>query len=147
MDRAAIIERNRAELIRLQTLVTSLSDDQFALSLGDGWTVGSTLAHLAFFDQRALVLLERWESEGVGPSELDLDAVNRAALPQWLALPPRTVADIVLKTAAAVDKKLETISLQVLEGIQALPDPPIALFRAEHRGEHIDQIREALKAG
>lgn len=146
MDRARITELNRAALIKLKILVASLSDAQYALSVGDGWTVGATLAHLAFWDQRAIILLERWETAAVGPSEMDVDVLNRACLPQWNALPPRTVAELVLATAEKVDKKLETVSSATLEWLQSAPEAPIAVIRAEHRGEHIDQIEQAIKA-
>jgi hypothetical protein len=140
-----VIERNRVELGRLRELLTQLSDEQLALPLGGGWSVGSTLAHLAFWDQRAVFLLERWEQQGVGPSEMDVDIVNRACLPQWLAIAPRVVADLTLKTAEAIDKKIETVSQEIFDWCATNPDCPINIERAKHRAEHIEQIREAVK--
>src|SRR5215468_7641690 len=99
MDQASVIADNRRELTRLKELLASLKEDQFGISLGGGWTVGAALGHLAFWDQRAIVLLERWEKEGVGASGADSDALNRAILPFWLALPGRTAADLALKAA------------------------------------------------
>jgi hypothetical protein len=146
MDRASVIERNRVELGRLRELLAQLSDEQLALPLEGGWSVGSTLAHLAFWDQRAVFLLERWEQQGVGPSEMDVDIVNRACLPQWLALAPRVAADLTLKTAEAIDKKIEAVSQEIFDWCATNRDCPINIERARHRAEHIEQIREAVKS-
>jgi hypothetical protein len=144
MDRASVIERNRVELGRLRELLAQLSDEQLAHPLEGGWTVGATLAHLAFWDQRAVHLLDRWEKQGVGPSEMDVDILNRACLPQWLALAPRTAADIALKTAEAIDKKIESISQEIFDWCLTNPVCPINIERYKHRAEHIEQIQQAV---
>jgi hypothetical protein len=146
MDRATVIERNRVELGRLRDLLGRLSDEELALPLEGGWSVGSTLAHLAFWDQRAVFLLERWEQQGVGPSQMDVDILNRACLPQWRALAPRVAADLTLKTAEAIDKKIETVSAEIFDWCLTNSDCPINIERAKHRAEHIEQIQEAVKS-
>jgi hypothetical protein len=143
VDRS-FVERNSAERQRLKNLLSQLSDEDLTRSVGGGWTVAATLGHLAFWDQRAFTLLERWERQGVGPSDMDTDLLNRAALPLWLALPPRKAVELALAAAEAVDRKLETVSDEIVEWCFS-PQTPIAIFRAEHRGEHIDQIQDALK--
>src|SRR5215475_13278204 len=115
MDRNEIIDGNRRELARLQDLLAQLTDTQLNLDLGEGWTVSVALAHLAFWDQRAIVLIDRWEREGVGQSEIDRDAVNLAILPQWLALQPRTVVELTLRTAKAVDERVAGLSAEIFE--------------------------------
>jgi hypothetical protein len=44
---------------RLQVLVARLDDAELAYPLGDEWTVAAVLAHLAFWDRRAAILLAR----------------------------------------------------------------------------------------
>src|SRR5919199_3558316 len=92
---------------RLETLVQRLSDAQLAQPLPDGWTVAAVLAHLAFWDNRAAILVERWRRAGVDPSELDVDVVNDAAKPQWLALTPRAAAEGAVQAARAADAALD----------------------------------------
>ena len=76
------IERNAVERARLEALVARLSNDDLARTLDGGWTVAAKLAHLAFWEQRALVLLAKWQREGaVRPSPVDEDVVNDALLP------------------------------------------------------------------
>jgi hypothetical protein len=83
----------------------------------------------------------------VGASEIDVDALNRAALPQWLALNPRVAADLTLKTAELVDRKIETISQDIFVWCVTNPHVPINIERSKHRAEHIDQIQHTIKSG
>ncbi len=80
MERPFVAE-NTLERERLRALVARLTDEDLSLPLGEGWTVAAALAHLAFWDQRALVLLRRWECTGVGTSPIDIDATNDTILP------------------------------------------------------------------
>src|SRR5438874_638897 len=143
VDRS-FVERNKAELARLRTLVAKLSDADMAKSLGDGWTVGAALAHLAFWDQRAAVLIERWEKEGVKSDPYNSEVINRASLPHWLALPPSAVKDLVVKAAEAADKKLEGTKQEILDWVDKQEDPPLRVIRGLHRAEHIEQIERTL---
>ncbi|MGH2558661.1 MAG: DinB family protein, partial [Thermomicrobiales bacterium] len=98
MDQS-IIDGNAVAQKRLRALVGQLSDDDLRRDIGDGWTVAAALAHVAFWDRRAVVLLERWERDGVSPSPADVDAINDAMLPQWRAIPPRAVVEDTLAIA------------------------------------------------
>jgi len=57
-DRSYVAE-NRAQLERLRALTDKLSDQQLATPVEAGWTVAGVLAHLAFWDQRIVILLDR----------------------------------------------------------------------------------------
>ena len=74
------VAQNREQLERLRRLVARLSDDDLRRELPDGWTICDALAHLAFYDRRAAVLLERFGREGVFASPYDYETIN-AALP------------------------------------------------------------------
>jgi hypothetical protein len=127
---------------RLEALVQRLSDAQLAQALPDGWTVAAVLAHLAFWDNRAAVLVERWRRSGVGPSEADVDVINDALKPQWLALAPRVAAEGAVQAARAADAALDALDQAFLQQIVAAN--AINVSRALHRAEHLDQIEEAL---
>lgn len=139
------IAHNRVERERLRALVDRLSDEELRRPLAAGWTVAGALAHLAFWDQRVLVLLERWE-RGSAPTRInpdDVDSINDAAKALCLALPPHVAARLAVATADAVDQKVETLSGDVLAK-NAAAGHPIKLLRAEHRREHLDEIERAL---
>jgi len=144
VDRSHVPE-NSTERQRLRALVDRLSDEQLRRPLPDGWTVAAVLAHLAFWDQRALVALDQWD-KGTAPRRLDVadaDWINDAAKVICLALPPRTAAHLAVATADAVDKTVETLRD---ERLAANTDAGhlVNLHRSEHRREHLDQIERAL---
>src|SRR5882672_2875973 len=74
------IARNETERTRLRALVARLSDTDLARPLPAGWTVAGVLAHLAFWDQRALALLERdlpsTSAAAPGLRDEDVDWIN-----------------------------------------------------------------------
>jgi hypothetical protein len=142
------VTENNEQRARLRALVERLSDGDLARPLDAGWTVGAVLAHLAFWDQRTLVLIERWEKEGPrtpprSMDDKDVDWVNDSAKALCLALPPRAAAHLALATAEAVDRRVEALSNELVAA-NAAAGKPLNLFRAEHRREHLDEIEHAF---
>ena len=145
VDRSFVAE-NEAQRARLEALVARRSDADLARPMSAGWTVAAVLAHVAFWDQRALVLLEQWEKTGAVPranSEADVNWINDAAKPMFLALPPRRAAELALSIAQAVDAKLAGLNDDLLAR-NAAAGAPVRLSRAPHRREHLDEIEHAL---
>jgi hypothetical protein len=143
----SVIDQNTHERTRLHALVGRLSDADLARPLPAGWTVAGVLGHLAFWDQRILVLLEAWQRTGVAPSsarEEDTDWINDAGKPFLLALPPRQAAELAAAIAEGVDRKIETLSDDFVKRIEATGNP-ISLRRSEHRRGHLDEIDAALR--
>ena len=141
VDRGFVNENTR-ERSRLKALVARLSDADLARPLPAGWTVAGVLGHVAFWDQRTLVLLDAWERTGAEPPHNraeDTDWINDAGKPFLLALPPRQVADLAVAIAEAVDRKIETLADELVTR-NAAAGHPLNLRRAEHRREHLDQI-------
>ncbi len=145
------IARNDAQRRRLRALVDRVTDDDLRRPLAAGWTVAGALAHLAFWDQRAVVLLEAWKGKAAGavPGDFDdemIDWINDAAKPLCLALAPREAARLAVAIADEADR-----------AVAALPDDMVAaatnrrtgvyVLRAEHRQEHLDEIERALGGG
>jgi hypothetical protein len=144
------IAENTAQRERLRALITRLSDADLKRPLPAGWTVAGVLAHLAFWDQRVVVLLQAWERGG--PSAMprsiegrDVDWINDAGKALCLALPPRAAADLALATAEAVDRRVEALADDRIAANRTA-GTPINLLRAEHRREHLDEIEHALRA-
>ena len=141
------ISENNFERQRLQALVDRLSDEELSRPMSAGWTVAAVLAHLAFWDGRAIYLIDKWES-GVAPSAADhepqhIDWVNDAAKPLCLARPPRTAAQLALQLAEEADRRVAALSDDlVAQNVAA--GRPLNLSRAHHRKEHLDDIERAL---
>lgn len=142
MDRS-FIELNRASTARIRAMA-KLSDKELQHPVGEHWTVAITLAHLAFWDQRVLHVLDVTERDGkLSALEVDI-VVNDLSLPLWAAIPPREAARIAIETAEKLDKRLEEYPPNQLEEIFAHNKRWV--IRALHRNEHLDEADAALKS-
>lgn len=133
---------------RLETLVRRLSATDLALSTHYGWTVAALLAHLAFWDQRMVVILKRWKEEGFDPSPIDAAAVNDALKVICHALEPRAAIELALSAAKQLDAELEALTpdfvKQIEQHIQAT-STQFRMNRSLHRDGHLDDIEALLK--
>jgi Mycothiol maleylpyruvate isomerase N-terminal domain len=143
MDRPFVAE-NAKERERLRSLVADLTDEELSRPLGTDWTVAVALAHLAFWDRRSLVLMQNWEEDGVAPCPIDVEVINETLLPEWLALPPKAAAVLAVSAAKAIDRELEKAPDKLITAIERLGER-YRLYRSDHRKQHLDQIKEALK--
>jgi hypothetical protein len=146
VDRSYISE-NKTQLARIQALLAGRSDAELARPMAAGWTVAGVLGHLAFWDQRALILLEHWEKKGAAPpanNEEDVDWINDAAKPMFLAVPPRRAAELWLSVAQAVDAKAASFS-DDLVARNAAAGTPVSLNRGAHRLDHLPDLERALQ--
>ena len=146
-DRSYIAENDR-ERGRLEALVNKLDDAGLSRTMPAGWTVAGVLAHLAFWDQRIVVLSELLKRGAAVPKESadDIDWINDAAKPMQLALPPRRAATLAVETARAADQAVASLSDDLIAK-NAAAGSPIKLLRAEHRREHLDEIEQVLARG
>lgn len=142
--------RNDAERKRLTALVARLSDRDLARAMPAGWTVASVLGHIAFWDQRIVTLIETWRKAGVGSpprpeDESAVDWINDTTKPLLLAIEPRRAAELTARIAETVDRMVAELPEAFLAA-NARAGSPINLLRAEHRGEHLDEIEAALRS-
>ena len=142
MERS-FVEENARTRERLRSLVAGLTDEELSLPLGDDWTVAVALAHLAFWDQRALVLMQKWNQHGVEPSPIDIDVTNDSLLPIWREIPSRAAADLAVSCAEAIDRELEEASQDLIDAIESLGEK-FRLYRSIHRKLHVDEIEALL---
>ena len=141
-------QQNADSRRRLVALTQKLTDQDLARSTDYGWTVAALLAHLAFWDQRMIVILRRWLDEGFAPSPIDARAVNDSLKVVCHALDPRTAIDLCLAYAEAVDTELDALTseqVKQLEEHAAATDTQFRMNRSLHRDGHLNDI-EALLA-
>jgi len=139
----SFVELNRASTDRIRALAASLSDQEMQHPVGQHWTVAIVLAHLAFWDRRAMYVLDMTERDGkLFIPEIDI-FVNDLSLPLWAAIPPREAARIAIETAETLDARLENYPPELLDEIYAYNKRWVV--RALHRGEHLDEADAALK--
>lgn len=133
---------NKASREKMRVLVESMSDEQLALPTVAGWTIASTLAHVAFWDFRILYLLNHWKENEIAPSPYDVDAINEAHKPLCLALLPRIAAQLALQASEAIDREIEKTPDELVEKILAAK-VQFKFERNEHREYHLKEIEEA----
>jgi hypothetical protein len=136
-------ERNQASTQRIRVFA-ALSDEQLQVRVGQHWTVGIMLAHLAFWDRRALDVLEKTQQAGkLTVPEVDV-SVNDLSLPLWAAIPPREAGRLAVEAAEDLDARLESFPLDLLEAVSDYNRRWVD--RSLHRNQHMDEAEEALHA-
>ena len=140
------IEHNNRERERLRDLVERLGDEDLQRPVNEDWTVAGVLGHIAFWDGRALALADKLE-RGIpfSPSDTepeDVDWINDASRPLILAIEPRRLAELALRTAEDTDGRVASLPPERMW--PGDPESPINPLRATHRGEHLDQIEAVL---
>ena len=136
-------ELNRASRERIRALAERLTDAEMQTKVGEHWTVGIVFAHLAWWDQRVIHILEMTERDGkLFPLEIDT-VVNDLSLPLWAVIPPREAARIAIETSEILDKRLEEFSPSLLEAVYNHNKRWVV--RALHRDEHLNEADAALK--
>lgn len=134
---------NDAERSRLAALVARLSDEDLGRPLPSGeWTVAETLGHLAFYDRRSQVLLEKFLREGVSSAPYDYQTINDALLPMLRRMAPRAVAEEALAAAEAADAAAARVSPELLAEIETRNE--VMPNRWKHRKGHLDEIEAVL---
>ena len=142
MDRS-FVQLNRAATERLRRLVKGLTDDQLLHPVNELWTVSICLAHLVFWEQRVMRVMEMTRKEGKAVT-LNIDiTVNDLSLPLWSAIPPREAARLAVEAADACDKQLEGFPEDLLQLMYDNRERDVV--RALHRNEHLDEMDAALK--
>lgn len=140
-------QQNDASRRRLESLARGLSDENLALSTDYGWTVAALLAHLAFWDQRMIMILKRWKADGLDASPIDSGVINDSLRVICHALEPRTAIELCLSSAEAADAELGKLTadeVKQLEEHAAATDTQFRMNRALHREGHLNDIDALL---
>ena len=140
------IEVNDRERERLRELISRLDDDALAAPANESWTVAGVLGHMAYWDIRVLVLAEkidRGEPWAAGDAEPEGDWLNDSTRPLIHAIAPRAAAELALRIAEETDARVAELPLDRMAPLD--PESPISPTRSEHRGEHLDELEQALR--
>ncbi len=144
----SFVEQNTRERERLRALVERLSEDELLVPVNEHWTVAAVLGHIAFWDARILALADKLE-RGVpfAPTDTepeDVDWINDATRPLIHAVPPLDSPG--WRCASRRRPTPASPSLPPDRLWPHDPESPLYAVRASHRGEHLDEVEEALRA-
>ena len=148
MERQYVKENSKSRE-RLRKLVDDITDEELKLVIyKEVWTVAAILAHVAFWDERRVILMKKWKQKNkiyLGDLEMDVYHVfNDSMLPLLLDIPPRKAANLAVLTAEKVDRKLEQATPALVAALEA-SGYPLAFDRSIHRKMHLDEIEALLK--
>lgn len=138
------IEANTRSRQQLAALANRLSDEELALITPYGWSIAALFAHMAWWDQRVLVLLRRWKETGIDESPVDSQLINDALKPLCHALEPRTAISVCLASAAETDAEIETTAAELVAQIETGPTH-FRFNRALHRNDHMNDIEQLIR--
>ncbi len=144
IDIKTVSDENNDSLQKYKALFAGCSDSQLSAALPAGWTVSAVLCHLAYWDRRALILLKKWQEEGVEVSPVDIDVTNDTTKDYFLAIPPRHALEIFFKTAETVDARIASLDPVFASDVME-NSGNVHVSRAYHRLMHFDEIEAALK--
>jgi hypothetical protein len=144
-DDRPYIQVNDRERERLREFINRVDDDALAAPANEYWTVAGVLGHMAYWDNRVLVLADKIDrSEPWVPSDAEpegdwLTDSTRAIIH---AITPRAAAELALRIAEETDARVAELPLDRMAPLD--PDSPIYPARGEHRGEHLDELERSL---
>jgi hypothetical protein len=136
--------RNREQTERLRAM-QGWSDEALARRVGEHWTVGVVLAHIAYWDSRTLAVLELAVRHGLPRAwwtPAEAGAVNDARLQIWLAIPPREALRQAIQTAEILDLVISELPAPIVEAVTV--ERARSFDRYRHRGDHLDEVDRAV---
>lgn len=140
------VQENDRERDRMRALVERLTDDELRTPVNEHWTVAGVLGHVAFWDARALYLVDKLERDvPFIPDDVEhdnVDWINDAARPLIHAIEPRAAAQLAVRIASEIDMRVAA-----MDPARVWPNDETSMlnaFRSQHRGEHLDEIEAAL---
>ena len=145
-DDRSYIQDNDRERERLRAFINGLDDDALAAPANESWTVAGVLGHLAYWDNRVLVLadkIDRGEPWVPSDAEPEGDWLNDSIRPIIHAVAPRAAAELALRIAEETDARVAVLPLDRMHPLD--PDSPISAERSVHRGEHLDELEQAVR--
>jgi hypothetical protein len=149
MEKQYVVENSKSRE-RLRKLVSDITDEELKLVIyKEGWTIAAALAHIAFWDERRVVLMRKSKQKSkihLGDLEMDVYHVfNDTMLPFLLEIPPRKAANLAVLAAEKVDRELEKATPALIAALKA-SGYRLAFNRSVHRKMHLDEIEALLKS-
>lgn len=134
---------NVEETRKLKMLLGKLSDADMGKLVSHGWTIKATVVHLAFYDMRALVLLDKFDKEGVTASPFDIEPINEVVRQLAESMSGSAAVQMWTSAAEALDKRLEALPDSMIRAMRAV-GRPFSVSRYKHRAEHRAEIENVV---
>jgi uncharacterized damage-inducible protein DinB len=143
MNTKIIFQSNRRSTERMHQIILALSAEQLSQTTANNWTIAVTLAHLAFWDQRVILVIESTKKSHALNAPLFADQLNDILAPILGAIPPAVAAELAIHTAETLDEMLEECPAELIDQMMLLNNRLVE--RSLHRNDHLDEIESVLK--
>ena len=138
MNTKIIFQSNRRSTERMQQIIHALSEEELSQITANNWTIAITLAHLAFWDQRVIYVIESAKKSNELKAPLFDDQLNDILAPVLGAIPPVDAAQMAIRTAGTLDKLLEDSPVELIDQMMLVNSRLVN--RSLHRNAHLDEI-------
>ena len=142
MDIQAIFQANRKSTERMRGIIQGLSKEKMTLTLSNNWPVFVSLAHLAFWDQRVIHVIELAKKNNVLAAPLFDDQLNDILTPILYAIPPEAAINLAVNTANSLDLMLEECPKEIINEMMKVNNRLVE--RSLHRNNHLDAIEAII---
>ena len=127
----------------MRKIVNRLSDEELSKSIRSDWTISITLAHLAFWDQRVIFVIESAKKNNKLHAPSYDYQLNDILTPILRAIPVQEAAKMAFTASEKLDNELEQCSVPLIEEMKEVNERLID--RSIHRNLHLDEIENAIR--
>jgi hypothetical protein len=142
MDAESIFQANRRSTDRMQTLIQGLSEKELTQTSGDNWPIYVMLAHLAFWDQRVVHVIELARKNNVLVVPHFDDQLNDILAPFLGAISPGEAVEMTIRIARTLDQYLEECPPELFNQMMEVNNRLVE--RSLHRNDHLDDIEKMI---
>jgi hypothetical protein len=143
MNTQIIFQSNRKSTERMQLILNGLSEKELSRTIGNNWSISTTLAHLAFWDQRVIHVIETAKKNHVLNAPLFDDQLNDILAPILDAIPPAEAARMAVNIAGTLDGLLEECPPELINQMMTVNNRLVE--RSLHRNDHLAEIESTIK--
>jgi hypothetical protein len=144
MDDNDIFQANKKSTDRLRKLIANISEKELSIKVGGEWNILLTLAHIAFWDQRSLYVLESAKKNNKLYAPYFDDQLNDILPPILSLIPPQIILKYTISVSEKLDTELENCTKDLLKEIKEVNNR--LLDRSIHRNLHLDEIESVLRS-
>ncbi len=140
-------EENSKETARLRAVCERLDDAAWKKDLGGGWTIGTMICHLAFWDQMTIERLQKWIRKGtlVQPPDADnVEVINESLRAVSAGVARKEGIEIALRAADMMDEVVRSLSAEQTSELEK-SGRDRWFKRSVHRQLHLPRIEAGLK--
>jgi hypothetical protein len=126
----------------LKKVVQDISKEELTQTTRNTWPVFINLAHVAFWDQRVIHVIELAKKNNVLTAPLFDLQLNDILAPLLFAIPPEAAVKLAIDTAGSLDSLLEECPVEIINEMMNVN--PRLVNRSLHRNNHLDSIEAAI---